>query len=221
LALKASRASALFPRPVPSRSPAELKTAIESMSRVRALELPPDSAGGRTLFHRGELGADLASRVDRDGKVTRHELFLFDEYLLWTPKGGFRTGVAPHGAIDLLAARGDGPASGITFDADPQISAQKVDLVAEAIGDLTTGDSLLQHLRQALILGADGRPFDANLIVTRTEHTVTLEQLRAEAEESQRRELQRRRKAQNAVLFIFMAMLALSFGSIALWIITR
>ena len=39
---------------MPTPTPAQLKAAFESLSRFRTLELPPDSAGGRTLFHRGD-----------------------------------------------------------------------------------------------------------------------------------------------------------------------
>jgi hypothetical protein len=60
-----------------------------------------------------------------------------------------------------------------------------------------------------------------DLAVTRTNNAVDLELLRQEAEQSQRREAERRRRAQNVVLLVFGVVLLLAFGSITAWIITR
>ncbi len=195
-------------------TPEQLKAAIESLSRIRSLELPPDSTGGRTLFHRGQ-GADLATRVDADGKVTRHELFCFGQYLMWT-KSGIKSGAAPDGTVEQLVSRGDGPATSIAFDADANVTAQRTADVSKALVDVKTFDPVLEHLKRII---ADG--VTANLSVTRTQHAIDMEALRNEAEESQRLELRRRKKAQTAVLVVFGVMLLLAFGSITAWIVTR
>ncbi|MBL8949718.1 MAG: hypothetical protein JNK82_03005 [Myxococcaceae bacterium] len=195
-------------------SPEALKAAIESLSRIRTLELPPDSTGGRTLFHRGQ-GADLATRVDADGKVVRHELFCSGLYLSWA-KTGIKTGAAPDGTVEAMISRGDGPAQNVTLDADVGVQAQRTADVGTALTGVVTSDPVLEHLKRVV---ADG--VMANLSVTRSQHAVDIEAMRLEAEESQRRELQRRKKAQVAVLVVFGVMILLAFGSIAAWIITR
>jgi len=195
-------------------SPEALKAAIESLNRVRSLELPPDSTGGRTLFHRGQ-GADLATRVDRDGRVTRHELFCHGLYLTWS-KGGIKTGIAPDGTVEQLVSRGDGPAQGITFDADPAVTAQRTADFGQVLSELLTTDPVIEDLKSVVAKGVM-----ANLSVTRAQHTVDMERVRREAEESQRRELHRRKKAQTAVLLVFGVMLLIAFGSITAWIVTR
>src|SRR5439155_13105692 len=98
--------------------------------------------------------------------------------------------------------RGEGPPPGVLFHSDPQLSAQRLAAVAEAIGDCSHSDPVVQHLQRALVLAAEGKAADQSHAVTRTENAVNLEVLRHEAEESQRRELVRRKKAQNAVLLV-------------------
>ena len=77
-----------------TRTEAELKSAVETMFRVRAVESPPDEHGARTIWHRGSKGADLITWVDAFGRVTRQELYLFDDCLVWEKASGVRTGAA-------------------------------------------------------------------------------------------------------------------------------
>lgn len=77
-----------------TRTEAELKSAVETMFRVRAVESPPDEDGSRTIWHRGSKGADLITWVDAFGRVTRQELYLFDDCLVWEKTSGVRTGAA-------------------------------------------------------------------------------------------------------------------------------
>lgn len=199
---------------MPAPTPAQLKAAFESLSRLRTVELPPDSTGGRTLFHRG-AGAGLASRVDKDGKVTRHELFFFGAYLSWAPAKPIAGGATPESTLEAVISRGDGPATGVDFDVEPAITLQRIATAAHALADVVTDDPVLQHLKQVIATGAGG----GELAVTRTQHAVDLEMLRREAEESQRREVKRRKRAQNVVLVVFAVVLLVAFGSIAAWII--
>ena len=73
------------------RTEADLRSAIETMFRVRAVESPPDEQGARTIWHRGRKGADLLTWVDAFGRVTRQELYLFDDCLVWEKTSGVRT----------------------------------------------------------------------------------------------------------------------------------
>ena len=75
-----------------TRTEAELQSAIETMFRVRAVESPPDEQGARTIWHRGHKGADMVTWVDAFGRVTRQELYLFDDCLVWEKASGVRTG---------------------------------------------------------------------------------------------------------------------------------
>lgn len=77
-----------------TRTEAELQTAIETMFRVRAVESPPDDQGARTIWHRGSKGADLVTWVDAFGRVTRQELYLFEDCLVWEKTTGVRTGAS-------------------------------------------------------------------------------------------------------------------------------
>src|SRR5258705_13967149 len=120
------------------------------MSRIRAVELPPDSAGGRTLFHQGEAGAALVSRVDRHGTVNHQELFLFDDYLLWNRGVGIKSGTAPKGVLDELVSKGIGKAPGVVFDSDPQLGAARIQSAAEALGWYRGDDKLIDHMRQVV-----------------------------------------------------------------------
>lgn len=204
-----------------SPSSDELKSAIESLNRIRALESQPDSSGGRTLFHRSAHGVDLISRVDGDGKVERQELFLFDDYLIWNRSGGLKGGVAQKGTVDQMVARGGGPAIGITFDTDAQVMAQRLSTAAEALATYTGNDRLVEHAKQLFLRSAQGEAFASNLVVTRTEHALTLEAIKAAAEDSGRREAHQRAKAQRAVLIVFGVGMLLGISAIVLWIVTR
>jgi hypothetical protein len=207
-----------------SPSPTELKSAVESLSRIRALESEPDSSGGRTLFHRSgpaAPGVDLISRVDGDGKVERQELFFFGDYLLWTRTSGLKSGVAPTGTVEQLVTRGGGPATGISFDSDDAVTAERLAGVVEALKGYSGDDRLIDHAKQLFVVAAEGKPFTSGLVVTRTEHALTLEALRAAAEDSGKREAEQRATAQKAVLVVFGLAMLIGASAIVLWIVTR
>lgn len=131
-----------------TRTPEELRAAVESMFRIRAVESPPDAATGlRKVWHRGALHAELVSEIDGEGHAVRHELTLFDDVLVWERGRGLVTGSTK---VDA-SARG---AAGVAFDltADP-------DRVARACGALKLYggiDRILLHLRSLLLAGEHG-----------------------------------------------------------------
>lgn len=71
------------------RTPEELRAAVETMFRIRAVESPPSAQGLRTVWHRGAKNAELVSELDAHGRVARHELSLFGEVLVWERGRGF------------------------------------------------------------------------------------------------------------------------------------
>ena len=48
-----------------------LRTAVQALYRVHAVEGPPGENGLRTVWHLGQDGAELLSLVDGDGRVQR------------------------------------------------------------------------------------------------------------------------------------------------------
>jgi hypothetical protein len=197
----------------------QMQAAIDSMARIRAVELPPDSTGGRTLFHQGEGGAALVSRVDHAGRVNHQELFLFDDYLLWDRGVGIKSGTAPKGVLDELVSKGIGKAPGVAFDTDPQLRAARIQTAAEALAGYRGDDKLIDHLKQLVTAGLESRDFNSGLVVTRTEQAVRVEELKSAFEDSARRDLKRRNQAQKAVLIVFCVMMLLAFLSFAGWIL--
>jgi hypothetical protein len=131
-----------------TRTPEELRAAVESMFRIRAVESPPDPGTGlRKVWHRGALHAELVSEIDGEGRAVRHELTLFDDVLVWERGRGLVTGSAKVEG----SARG---AAGVAFDltADP-------DRVSRARGALERYegiDRILLHLRSLLLAGERG-----------------------------------------------------------------
>ena len=80
------------------RTPDELRTAIASMFRIRAVESPANDKGIRTVWHRGTKDAELVSELDLDGHVARHEFTLFGDVVIWERGRGLSTGVATFSA---------------------------------------------------------------------------------------------------------------------------
>lgn len=135
--------------PIP-RTEAELQSAIETMFRVRAVESPPDDQGARTIWHRGSKGADLVTWVDAFGRVTRQELYLFDDCLIWEKASGVRTGAAE--ARDGAAPS---PAS-IAFDA-PGADDSRLGRARQALRAYSGFDKFILHAQQLVGVG-EGPP---------------------------------------------------------------
>lgn len=125
-----------------TRTEAELQSAIETMFRVRAVESPPDEQGARTIWHRGHKGADLVTWVDAFGRVTRQELYLFDDILVWEKASGVRTGESQEREGSRLT-----PSPGtISFDSDTNDG--RMVRARKALGMYSGGDKFIIHARQ-------------------------------------------------------------------------
>ncbi|GEM_PF-2164480 len=155
-----------------TRTEAELQSAIETMFRVRAVESPPDDQGERTIWHRGHKGADLVTWVDAFGRVTRQELYLFDDCLIWEKASGVRTGeTAEHEGSKL----GPSP-DGITFDSGADDI--RIGRARKALQGYAGLDKFILHAR--LLVG--GEKISDERLVTRNARAVSEEHVRLENE---------------------------------------
>lgn len=124
------------------RSPDELRTAVDSMFRIRAVESPPDANGLRTVWHRGAMHAELVSEIDLGGEVARHEFSLYDDVVVWERGRGFTTGEAKLEG----STRG---ASNVAFDLSSD--ASRLGRIAAALQPYAGRDRIIQHLRDLVL----------------------------------------------------------------------
>lgn len=199
------------------RTPSELKSAIDTMFRIRAVESPPDDQGSRTIWHRGARGADLVTYVDSDGKVTRQELFLFEDYFLFDRTAGLRTGVA----LDKVGSAGARASGDIAFDQDAVLRIKRLEHAAQALAPYAGSDKLIGHAKQVITLASQGRTFDSDETVTRAADKVRLDDVRAASQELQRREVEARLSRQKRNLYLFVGGVLVAAGTVAIWLATR
>ena len=147
-----------------TRTTAELQSAIETMFRVRAVESPPDEQGARTIWHRGQKGADLVTWVDAFGRVTRQELYLFDDCLIWEKTSGVRTGESQ----EREGSKANPSPGTISFD--PDTNELRIVRARKALGPYSGADKFILHARQ--LVGGEEAPQDQ---VTRTAEAVNEE----------------------------------------------
>jgi hypothetical protein len=153
--------------PIP-RTEAELQSAIETMFRVRAVESPPDEHGARTIWHRGSKGADLLTWVDAFGRVTRQELYLFEDCLIWEKATGVRTGASESKEGSKAAPAPDSIAFDPRADDDRLIRARK------ALDPYAGMDKFIIHARM-LVGGAT----DIETAITRPARKITADEVAA------------------------------------------
>jgi hypothetical protein len=199
------------------RTPAELKAAIDTLFRVRAVESPPDDHGARTIWHRGAKGADLITYVASDGTVTRQELFLFDDYYLWDRAGGLKTGVS----IENAGSAGARASGDIAFDHDAVLGGRRLEHAAQALLPYAGTDKLIAHAKKALSVAARGGSFDGDEVVTRSAGTVRLSDLKEASQELQKRELDARLAGQRRNLWLFIGAAVIVAAVLAFWLATR
>jgi hypothetical protein len=123
-----------------ARTNDELKAAVESMCRVRAVESPADAKGVRRVWHRGTRGAELITDIDPNGKVLFHEFVLFDEVLTWNRERGLGTGSARLSEAEERAVV-----------ADDSADLGKISRAARLLQSYTGSDRLLSHLRERVL----------------------------------------------------------------------
>lgn len=142
------------------RTADELKAAVDTMFRIRAVESPPDLRGTRKIWHRGARNAELVSEIDVTGRVLRHEFTLFDEVLRWEQGRGFSTG-----AVEEGGARG---AEQIAPDAE--LNVERLDRVAQALQRYEGRDRIIQHLKDLVGARSAGAPVTEPLRVVTGSH---------------------------------------------------
>ncbi|MCU0701344.1 MAG: hypothetical protein MUC96_32955 [Myxococcaceae bacterium] len=122
------------------RTNEDRQAAIDALYRVRAVESPPADSGVRTVWHRGRRGAELVSDLDAEGRVTRQELWLHDEVVVWVA-GVFRTGTGPR-------PKDSPPEQSVTWDPAP--AKERLERVAQALRTYRGTDRLIGHVRDVL-----------------------------------------------------------------------
>lgn len=154
------------------------------MFRIRAVESPPDQAGQRTIWHRGLKGAELLSEIDATGRVTRQELALFEDVVVWT-EGRLRTGESTGGS-----SKRPRPSEGLSFDDRPK--DERLDRIGRALKQYRGADRFIQHLRDVLGVADDQAPVDGP--ISRPASVLREDQAFAEARRREIVRLAERRK---------------------------
>ena len=129
-----------------ARNAEELRAAVDSLFRIRAVESPPDGGGLRKVWHRGARHAELVSEIDDAGRVARHEFSLFDDVVIWERGRGFVTGTAQVAG----STRG---AANVGFDLTAD--ADRIQRISAALQPYAGRDRIIQHLR-ALVVDTRG-----------------------------------------------------------------
>jgi hypothetical protein len=127
-----------------------LKTAVQALYRVHAVEGPPGENGLRTVWHLCPDGAELLSLVDADGRVQRQELTLLDDHYIWASGQGVRTGSLERGGA------GGRVSPAVVVKADPQLVPQRLLRAAAAMGTYTGQDRYILHMQRVLALAREG-----------------------------------------------------------------
>lgn len=141
-------------------SPETLKTAVQALSRVHAVEGPPGENGLRTVWHMGMDGAELMSQVDSDGRVRRQELTLLEDHYMWASGEGVRTG-----RVESEGARAS-PAAAVV-KADPQLVPHRLVRAAQAMGTYSGQDRYILHMQRVLALAREGLEMAGAGIISR------------------------------------------------------
>lgn len=168
--------ASLLKMPPRRRSDEERKNAVESLFRVRAVESPADNSGEKEVWHQGSKGADLFSIVNRTGHVVRQEFVLYDDYFVWTKKGGLRTGSVneSRGIKDVVKATDD-----IQLDASPNVP--RLERGKAALNSYSGKDAYLLHMRSLLVLAVQGNDVSELSAVTSALSAAAGQKLRSEA----------------------------------------
>ncbi len=149
------------PVTMPAPTDTELSHAVQTMFRVRAVESPPDETGTRTIWHRGAKGADLVTWVDTIGKVTRQELYLFNDCFVWEKEPGLKTGEHR----DVLGSK-LAPAPG-TIAYDPELSPERLQRARTGFVTYRGDDKCLLNMRYLLTEGLRGVDLDLEPVTGR------------------------------------------------------
>ncbi len=121
------------------RTPEDFKTAIESMSRIRAVESLPDKNGERTIWHRAINGVELISWVQADGTLSAQTLNAWGHSVLWRDSTGLSTA-----HIDGAS----GLAEVVVSHATP--NAQLIERLTTALAPYAGEDKFIGHFKSVL-----------------------------------------------------------------------
>jgi len=132
-----------------------LKTAVQALYGVTAVEGPPGENGLRTVWHLCPDGAELLSLVDMDGRVQRQELTLLDDHYIWASGHGVRTGRLARGGANKVGS------AEVEVNADPQLVPHRLLRAAQALGTYTGQDRYILHMQRVLALAREGLEMNA------------------------------------------------------------
>lgn len=192
------------------RTDEERVSAVESMFRIRAVESPPDEHGSRTIWHRGLKGAELVSDVDSSGRVTRQELVLFDDVIVWSD-GKLKTGETQA----VSGTKRPRPSDGLTWDEGTR--AERLDRISKALKQYRGADRFIQHVRDVLGVSDDPSAVPIDAPITRPARAIRED---AALEEANRRERERKaqRTRQLGIAGIVIGGLLALGGLVMLWL---
>ncbi len=128
-----------------------LKSAVQALYRVHAVEGPPGENGLRTVWHLCPRGAELMSLVDAEGRVRRQELTLLEDHYVWSSGEGVRTGSLERGRDGRTST-----AAVVVVQTDPELVPQRLMRAALAMGTYTGQDRYLLHMQRVLALAREG-----------------------------------------------------------------
>jgi hypothetical protein len=134
-------------------SPDTLKTAMQALYRVTAVEGPPGENGLRTVWHLCPGGAELMSLVDDEGRVRRQELTLLEDHYVWASGQGVRTGRLERASAEAVVKP------------DPQLVPHRLMRAAQAMGTYTGQDRYILHMQRVLALAREGLEMAEGVIV--------------------------------------------------------
>ncbi len=127
-----------------------LKTAVQALYRVTAVEGPPGENGLRTVWHLCPDGAELMSLVDAEGRLRRQELTLLEDHYVWASGQGVRTGRLERDGSNRVAA------AEAVVRPDPQLVPHRLMRAALAMGTYTGQDRYILHMQRVLALAREG-----------------------------------------------------------------
>lgn len=138
----------------------EKAAAIQSINRIRVAEhKEPD--GTRHVWHQGDE-VDLISHVDLQGRLQHQELTLFDDYFVWVPGQGLKTGTV-NKKEGSAAAR-----SSELVKLDSEVDKARLAAANEALQAYSGSDNYVLHMRHVIHQLLGGTQEHAAVVITLT-----------------------------------------------------
>lgn len=134
--------------------------AVKSINRIRVAERK-DPDGTRHVWHQGD-DVDLISLVDREGKLQRQELTLFEDYFVWVVNQGLRTGT-----VNKLEGSAAAHSSELV-KLDASISRERIAGASQALGAYSGADKYVLHIRYVVDQLMRGLDEHSEVVITLT-----------------------------------------------------